>query len=167
MFLYFDIFFIIVCIIISSVYIVVVYFICFFFFFSSRRRHTRCALVTGVQTCALPILWIAPDVASGRAASFGFSLLAGAWLYTTLTGLRLAMRRDFAAHRRWMIRSFALTFGAVTLRLQILAVLPFGLTYGDVSQILAYSAWIPNLAAVELAFLLAAARTARQRRAGA
>src|SRR3546814_3659358 len=28
-------------------------FVCFFF--SSRRRHTRCALVTGVQTCALPI----------------------------------------------------------------------------------------------------------------
>src|SRR3546814_5598669 len=27
----------------------------YFFFFSSRRRHTRCALVTGVQTCALPI----------------------------------------------------------------------------------------------------------------
>src|SRR3546814_6540114 len=34
-------------------YIYVVLF--FFFFFSSRRRHTRCALVTGVQTCALPI----------------------------------------------------------------------------------------------------------------
>src|SRR3546814_19708193 len=30
-------------------------FLCFFF--SSRRRHTRCALVTGVQTCALPILF--------------------------------------------------------------------------------------------------------------
>src|SRR3546814_1885250 len=30
-------------------------FILMFFFFSSRRRHTRCALVTGVQTCALPI----------------------------------------------------------------------------------------------------------------
>src|SRR3546814_19102933 len=29
--------------------------ICIMFFFSSRRRHTRCALVTGVQTCALPI----------------------------------------------------------------------------------------------------------------
>src|SRR3546814_13392125 len=28
------------------------------FFLSSRRRHTRCALVTGVQTCALPILWM-------------------------------------------------------------------------------------------------------------
>src|SRR3546814_6945906 len=32
----------------SSVYLII-------FFFSSRRRHTRCALVTGVQTCALPI----------------------------------------------------------------------------------------------------------------
>src|SRR3546814_2682344 len=32
------------------------YFVYFYlFFFSSRRRHTRCALVTGVQTCALPI----------------------------------------------------------------------------------------------------------------
>src|SRR3546814_10335105 len=30
-------------------------FVFFAFFFSSRRRHTRCALVTGVQTCALPI----------------------------------------------------------------------------------------------------------------
>src|SRR3546814_5024726 len=32
-----------------------VMFVSFVFFFSSRRRHTRCALVTGVQTCALPI----------------------------------------------------------------------------------------------------------------
>src|SRR3546814_10566049 len=30
---------------------------CCLFFFSSRRRHTRCALVTGVQTCALPIYY--------------------------------------------------------------------------------------------------------------
>src|SRR3546814_10772538 len=32
-----------------------------FFFFSSRRRHTRCALVTGVQTCALPIYALFAD----------------------------------------------------------------------------------------------------------
>src|SRR3546814_2838159 len=37
-------------------YVVCVSSLDFFFFFSSRRRHTRCALVTGVQTCALPIL---------------------------------------------------------------------------------------------------------------
>src|SRR3546814_2077128 len=33
-----------------------------FFFFSSRRRHTRCALVTGVQTCALPIYSISARI---------------------------------------------------------------------------------------------------------
>src|SRR3546814_949060 len=32
------------------------------FFFSSRRRHTRCALVTGVQTCALPILTLVAPI---------------------------------------------------------------------------------------------------------
>src|SRR3546814_10361203 len=37
-----------------------------FFFFSSRRRHTRCALVTGVQTCALPISAGGHTVFAGR-----------------------------------------------------------------------------------------------------
>src|SRR3546814_10739274 len=37
------------------------------FFFSSRRRHTRCALVTGVQTCALPIL------SFNRSVTFNFT----------------------------------------------------------------------------------------------
>src|SRR3546814_9067083 len=36
-------------------YYVIIWFVIVYFFFSSRRRHTRCALVTGVQTCALPI----------------------------------------------------------------------------------------------------------------
>src|SRR3546814_90595 len=43
---------------IVSIYCVLYCFCLFFVFFSSRRRHTRCALVTGVQTCALPILEI-------------------------------------------------------------------------------------------------------------
>src|SRR3546814_7339966 len=36
------------------------------FFFSSRRRHTRCALVTGVQTCALPIFGLLSRVGKLR-----------------------------------------------------------------------------------------------------
>src|SRR3546814_18073068 len=42
-----------------------VFFNVFLFFFSSRRRHTWCALVTGVQTCALPIC-LKDDILSGR-----------------------------------------------------------------------------------------------------
>src|SRR3546814_4839171 len=45
----------------------------FVFFFSSRRRHTRCALVTGVQTCALPIC-----VASARSTAPAPSVLLAA-----------------------------------------------------------------------------------------
>src|SRR3546814_4561608 len=62
-------------------------FLCFcLFFFSSRRRHTRCALVTGVQTCALPICrsvscaWIGAIVAGrcrrSSASHAGRDLLA-------------------------------------------------------------------------------------------
>src|SRR3546814_7191180 len=42
---------------ISVYFLIILDSLLFFFFFSSRRRHTRCALVTGVQTCALPIWW--------------------------------------------------------------------------------------------------------------
>src|SRR3546814_1661280 len=40
-----------------------------FVFFSSRRRHTRCALVTGVQTCALPVLTTCPQTTRKPAAA--------------------------------------------------------------------------------------------------
>src|SRR3546814_7127952 len=43
-------------------------------FFSSRRRHTRCSLVTGVQTCALPIS--AGDTTFGNLASLGGATVA-------------------------------------------------------------------------------------------
>src|SRR3546814_18108512 len=41
----------------------------FLCFFSSRRRHTRCALVTGVQTCALPICSVSPTATLVRAST--------------------------------------------------------------------------------------------------
>src|SRR3546814_17604109 len=54
------------------------------FFFSSRRRHTRCALVTGVQTCALPISRL-----PGRSAAQSSALLP----QFGLAGVRAGGRR--------------------------------------------------------------------------
>src|SRR3546814_15305237 len=57
------------------------------FFFSSRRRHTRCALVTGVQTCALPIfggLYARVDVADEESVSAGLDAAGSAYGITRL-----------------------------------------------------------------------------------
>src|SRR3546814_14984520 len=55
------------------------------FFFSSRRRHTRCALVTGVQTCALPIYVIQGPVVVDRTSN---CLLHASGRLIACTGVR-------------------------------------------------------------------------------
>ena len=54
---------------------------------------------------------------AGPIAGLGFGLLAVIWIYVTGQGWLAARGRRFDEHRRWMIRSFSLTFAAVTLRL--------------------------------------------------
>src|SRR3546814_6350574 len=64
-----------------------------FFFFSSRRRHTRCALVTGVQTCALPIFSLSANARvvvnefvynpAGTTNAMGVSLIQGTFVFVT------------------------------------------------------------------------------------
>src|SRR3546814_3829112 len=58
-----------------------------FFFFSSRRRHTRCALVTGVQTCALPICWAAAWAMVTQMMNAPFVLAPGTAALTALGGV--------------------------------------------------------------------------------
>jgi hypothetical protein len=87
---------------------------------------------------------------SGPLASFGFGSLAAAWVSVNVLGWRTALMRDFAGHRRWMIRSWALTLSAVTLRLYLplaeLADLPELPAY----QAISFLCWVPNLIAAEL-----------------
>src|SRR3546814_1279666 len=72
-----------------------------FFFFSSRRRHTRCALVTGVQTCALPISQAGVGVnALHRAAGELQRVSAGVWwdrLKEWITAALIGLGLIFAA----------------------------------------------------------------------
>src|SRR3546814_4073409 len=66
------------------------FFICIFcllLFFSSRRRHTRCALVTGVQTCALPISQLFDRMLQVNAAAF----------YTDYKGIQFQIQRGIGA----------------------------------------------------------------------
>src|SRR5690606_24328344 len=86
----------------------------------------------------------------GAGAGWGFFLLAILWLFTTVMAWKSAMRRDFVVHERWMIRSFALTFAAVTLRLYLPVVSILGLEFLPAYRIIAWAAWVPNLIGAEI-----------------
>src|SRR3546814_4449502 len=102
--------------------------ICLFFFFSSRRRHTRGALVTGVQTCALPI-WFGRRCRLGnrRRLNAGFlprSLFLCQALFLSPAALFLVrlLPLRFLASTSVLKRSHARLFGlSQQLRLQLLA----------------------------------------------
>jgi hypothetical protein len=90
-----------------------------------RKRLPAVHRCWGAATC-----WPSPSAAApafswpgtrngGVAGKLGFAFLALAWLGTTTAGYACIRKAEIAAHRRWMIRSYALTFAAVTLRLYI------------------------------------------------
>ena len=86
----------------------------------------------------------------GLVAHFGFGLLAALWLVTTGAAYLRIRARDQAAHRRWMTRSFALTFAAVTLRIYIPLSLGLGIPFETAYPIISWIAWVPNLIVAEL-----------------
>jgi hypothetical protein len=124
------------------------------------RVYVTACLISGFGA-----LFTAPFASGGIVASIGFTMLALSWLGTTFAGWRLAVARNFALHRILMRFSYALTFAAVTLRLQIpLGLMFFGFTsYREMSVWLAYTCWIPNLIAVALYTLATLPRSRTER----
>src|SRR3546814_1600433 len=81
-------------------------------FVSSRRRHTRCALVTGVQTCALPVAWLCLSLAGDPEARSETSPLVGAsWTLTWIAAVGATTRssRLTIAVQTLTLRWFPLT----------------------------------------------------------
>ncbi|RJL32632.1 DUF2306 domain-containing protein [Bailinhaonella thermotolerans] len=140
-----------------------------------RRAHRaigRCYLLAGVLPSALTAVPVA--LLSGRLVSqIGLTIPAVLWLVTGWLAVRAARRRDFARHRRWMMRNYALTFLAVTSRvlvpLLLLAQVPFGGAGAgsigdDVRSVIPIGqalGWIVNLAVVELLIRRPRSRRAR------
>lgn len=97
---------------------------------------------------------------AGMVGFFGFGALALLWAWTSYRGYRAIREGDFASHRAWMIRSFALTFAAPTLRLWLgllIGVQTLAGSQADGQQMLdnAYAAvpflcWLPNIVVAEL-----------------
>ena len=105
--------------------------------------------VAGIAVGGIGGLYMAPLSYGGNITHIGFGILALVWLATTSMALRAALIGHFDAHRRWIVRSYALTFAAVTLRLWLIGfatTLPLETAY----QIVSWLAWVPNLAFAEI-----------------
>jgi uncharacterized membrane protein len=90
-------------------------------------------------------LAIAPGSNGGAVAAAGFSVLAVLWITTTFIAYLAARRGDIAAHRGWMVLSFALTFAGVTLRLYLPLALIQLEHFSQVYAVIAWACWVPNL----------------------
>lgn len=87
----------------------------------------------------------------GVSSRIAFCSLALCWMYTTIAAVVAIYRRKVESHRRWMIRSYALTLSAVTLRLWKYAIVFFFQPRPmDVYQLVAWLGWIPNIIVAEL-----------------
>ena len=122
-------------------------------FFSQLRqrypqRHRwigRVYLLAGVLPGGLSGLYVAQFAFGGLVSSSGFSLLAILWLASAWFGYRAIRRGDVATHTRWMLRNFALTFAAVTLRIYLGSFAATGMRFEVFYPWLAWLCWVPNL----------------------
>ncbi len=114
---------------------------------SHRAWHRRVGTCYVISCAAVGVagLYMSPYAFGGWIASLGFGALAVALLVTTTRAYLLARQRRVAAHRRWMLRSYALIFAAVTLRLELpLLIMAFG-DFEPAYLVVAWLSWVPNL----------------------
>jgi uncharacterized membrane protein len=94
-------------------------------------------------------LLLALGTSAGPIASVGFGVLALVWFYATAQGLRALLAGRYAEHGEWMLRSYALTFAAVTLRLYLPLLPMLGIDFVEGYRAISYLCWIPNLLIAE------------------
>lgn len=105
-------------------------------------------VVVGISGPASLIMgWYANGGLSSRIA---FVLLALLWIFTTAKALQAALRKNYVRHKQFMIRSYALTLSAITLRAwKWIIVYCFEPKPMDVYQIVAWVGWVGNLLIAE------------------
>jgi Predicted membrane protein (DUF2306) len=86
----------------------------------------------------------------GWSAGIGFALLASLWWFFTWKGFQNAMHKRWDIHREFMLRSYALTFAAVTLRLYSFFFALAGYRGESIYIIIAWLSWVPTLVVVEI-----------------
>lgn len=121
-----------------------------------------CFAVLAGWVTSLPI---AAHANTGAVASAGFLMLGALWASSTAAAYLRIRQRRVQAHREWMLRSYALTCAAITLRSYLPILLVSGVPYATSYRTVAWACWIPNLLFAE--WLVRRGRITRARRAPA
>ncbi|MEW4372401.1 DUF2306 domain-containing protein [Paenibacillus kandeliae] len=117
-----------------------------------RRWHRRLGYgyVVSIVISGIVNVYLSLFATGGWISGLGFMSLDVLWVSTTLIAVRKIIAKDVQAHQVWMLRSYALTFSAVTLRI-LLA--PLAILLGDFEaafRVVAWACWIPNLLVIEV-----------------
>jgi uncharacterized membrane protein len=127
------------------------------FQFNTALRNRRLNLHRWLGRCYVIAVLIGGGAAfalalrstGGIPTHFGFGLLAVLWIGSTLNAYRHIRARHVVQHRQWMIRSYALTLAAVTLRIYLPLSLAAGLPFEPVYITVSWLCWVPNLVFAE------------------
>lgn len=116
---------------------------------NSLHRNSGRLYVIAVLISTMGAYYLAWEAFGGTSSRLALNILATLWWTTTLKAILAAIQKDLHSHRRWMLRSVALTTAAITLRI----LSPFFYHYFDfevAQQALYWSCWIINLLVVEI-----------------
>jgi uncharacterized membrane protein len=108
------------------------------------RLYVLAVVIGGVAALALAL-----HSFGGLIAHAGFGLLAACWTGSTLNAYRHIRQGTLSMHRNWMIRSYALTLAAVTLRLYLPASQLAGFAITVAYPAISWLCWVPNLLIAE------------------
>jgi len=118
-----------------------------------HRNLGKIYLGVGVLVGGLAGLYMAFHAFGGIISKLGFGCLAVSWLVSGGLAYTSIRRGDIESHRRWMIRNFALTFAAVTLRLYLGLVFANGFPFEPAYRAISWLCWVPNLLLAEWLFV--------------
>jgi hypothetical protein len=113
------------------------------------HRATGRIYVVGCAIGAPTGFVLALGTTAGPVAGAGFAVQALLWAAFTWLAWRAAVERRFADHREWMLRSYACTAAAVTLRLMLPASAFLGFEFLAAYRVIAWLSWTANLALFE------------------
>lgn len=97
-------------------------------------------------------LYVAFFATGGIISVTGFGTLALLWLFTDIKAYTSIRRLNIAEHEKWMVRNYALTFAAVSLRiyLPLLMAFVFNGNFIPAYHTVAWLSWVPNLIIAEI-----------------